>query len=313
MANSSNEHPSAPKKQGGLFSWAHRERKKSKVADTPPSLSVDVSTESFNLKSFRHVRPESPSPESISASPLVPPVRPRPRGDSVASDSSQRISVAAFREMAARRSAAPSPTSSPILLRPPSRTDSLEHSHLRPSGSSFQRAPVPSRGSTLALQNDSSSSESEDSGDSESEDSGGSSTMRPKRQRTITQKSSRRTSTELGHRSRSQVPPPVSTRSALGHGEEVSDSGQSQRPPGGGFFRSRASQSTSAVQPNAAARRASQLAAEQVSPTPPPARPKPVPIQASGSYLVMNANFCAYITPRSCPQQISSERQLLRL
>lgn len=312
--HTSNDAPSAPKKQGGLFSWAHRERKKSKVSDTPPSLSVDVSTESFNLKAFRHVRPESPSPETIiPGSLLVPPARPRPRGDSVASDSSQRISVAAFREMAARRSAAPSPTSSPILLRPPSRTDSLEHSHLRSSGSSFQRVPIPSRGSTLALQNDSSSSESDDSGESESENSGGSSTMRPQRQRTITQKSSGRASTELGHRSRSQVPIPASSRSALGHGEDASDSGQSQRPPGGGFFRSRASQSTSATQPNAAAKRASQLVSEQVS-APPPPRPKPVPVQASGSiFYMLSSQLYAYDFIRSCSKQISGKRQLLRL
>ncbi|GJE89642.1 hypothetical protein PsYK624_057460 [Phanerochaete sordida] len=273
----STELPSAPKKQGGLFSWAHRERKKSKPTDAAPSLSVDLNTESFNLKSFRHVRPESPSPDSsLAGSPsLAPPVIPRPRGNSVASDSSQRISVAAFREMAARRSAANSPTPSPVLLRPPSRSDSLENAQLRPT-STFQRAPVAHRGSTLALGHDSSSSESEDSGESESEESAGSSTMRPKRQRTITQKTRARASTELGHISRpAPVPMPSSSKSALGHGEDASGSGQPQRPPAGGFFRNRASKSASALHPDAAARRASQMAADEEKPkvaTPAPVR-----------------------------------------
>ena len=38
----STELPPVPKKQGGLFAWAHKERKKSKVADSPPTLNVDV-------------------------------------------------------------------------------------------------------------------------------------------------------------------------------------------------------------------------------------------------------------------------------
>lgn len=287
VKRSSVELPPAPKKQGGLFSWAHRERKKSKPSDSPPSLSVDVSAESFNLKSFRHVRPESPSPDSsLAGSPsLVPPVIPRPRGNSVASDSSQRISVAAFREMAARRSAANSPTPSPILLRPPSRSDSLGDLQLRPT-SSFQRAPAAHRGSTLALYRDSSDSESEDSGDSESEESAGSSTMRPKRQRTITQKTRGRASTELGHLSRPAAGPmQSSSKSALGHGEDASDSGQ--RSQGGGFYRSRSSQSASALQPNAAARRASQLAKdkEEKASAPTPVTPKRTPVQVSGKYF----------------------------
>ncbi|EKM61649.1 uncharacterized protein PHACADRAFT_248377 [Phanerochaete carnosa HHB-10118-sp] len=178
--------------------------------------------------------------------------------------------------MAARRSAANSPTSSPILLRPPSRSDSLVNAQLRPIAS-FQRAPVAQRGSTLALANSDSSSESEDPGESESEESAGSSTMRPKRQRTITQKARGRASTELGHLSRpGNVTMPSSSKSALGHGEDVSDSGQSQRPPSGGFFRSRASKSASAVQPNAAARRASQRATDKGKQKQTAAAPAPV-------------------------------------
>ncbi|PSS31008.1 hypothetical protein PHLCEN_2v2454 [Hermanssonia centrifuga] len=237
--------PPVPKKPGGLFAWAHRERKKSKPSDPLTDSNLEVNSESFNLKSFRHIRPESPSADSTLASPvLLPPVRPRPRNDSVASDSSQRISVAAFREMAARRSAAGSPTTSttapPILLRPPSRVDSLENASFRSPAPSFQRSPASAqRSSNLAVTGDSTSSESEDSGDeSGSEES---STMRPKRKGTITQESSAKASSELGHRMRSpRVTPSRVTKSTLGHSEQ-SDSGQSSQPP----------------KPNAAAKRAS--------------------------------------------------------
>lgn len=294
--SATNEAPSAPKKQGGLFSWAHRERKKSKAGapdPPPPSLDADVSMESFALKSFRHVRPESPSPESspLSGATLVPPAIPRPRGNSVASDTSQRISVAAFREMAARRSAANSPTPGPVLLRPPSRSDSLENAQLRPT-SSFQKAPVAVRGSVLALANDSSSSESEDSGESESEESAGSSTMRPKRKRTITQRSTGKATTELGH-IRPSVTVPQSSKSALGHGEESSDSPQMRRPPAGGFYRSRSSHSTSALQPNAAAQRASMLAAEQSAPSTPHSTKPPMPLTGASPFWSSNERSCA--------------------
>ncbi|KAF8844215.1 hypothetical protein BDN67DRAFT_889912, partial [Paxillus ammoniavirescens] len=59
-----------PKKPGGLFSWA-RERTKSKASQPSssllsiPSASPSANDSSFNLKAFRHVRPDSParSPE----------------------------------------------------------------------------------------------------------------------------------------------------------------------------------------------------------------------------------------------------------
>ncbi|EGN93636.1 hypothetical protein SERLA73DRAFT_189365, partial [Serpula lacrymans var. lacrymans S7.3] len=63
--------PPPPKKSGGLFSWA-RERTKSKpVPPTPTPLqpsSPAYPGESFNLKSFRHVRPESPTKSPIKPS-----------------------------------------------------------------------------------------------------------------------------------------------------------------------------------------------------------------------------------------------------
>lgn len=95
--------PPVVKKSGGLFSWA-RERKKSKAPPPPTQAETDAS---FNLKSFRHVQVDSPTDDPGFP---IPPAR--PRGDSVTSESSQRISVAAFREMQARRSAANSPTPS---------------------------------------------------------------------------------------------------------------------------------------------------------------------------------------------------------
>ena len=137
----------ASKKSSGLLSWA-RERTKSKPSDPLP-----LPAESFNLKSFRHVRPELPSTSSQPTSTKserppsaldfenLPPARPRPRGDSAASDS-QRISVAAFREAQARRSATNSPVSS---FRPPSSTDTLTTQALTPTKSSpdLSRAMAP--------------------------------------------------------------------------------------------------------------------------------------------------------------------------
>lgn len=167
----------APKKSSGLLSWA-RERTKSKPSDPPPP---PLPAESFNLKSFRHVQPDSPSPspQPTSSQPErppsaldfdnLPPARPRPRGDSAASDS-QRISVAAFREAQARRSATNSPVPS---FRPPSSTDTLTLTNraLTPTRSNPNvnqvKAP-PTRRSTAPI--DSSSSSSSSSEEDESDD-----------------------------------------------------------------------------------------------------------------------------------------------
>ncbi|TDL20961.1 hypothetical protein BD410DRAFT_321895 [Rickenella mellea] len=139
----------ATKSSTSIFSWT-RERTKSKpskpsphptpatISTSSPTLAPPLPGDSFNLKSFRHVRPESPAeragtpPSSFGpttatasspSSPYDTPIaQPRPRGSSVASDSSQRISVAAFREAQARRSAtnlnnpSPSPGKRPISL-----------------------------------------------------------------------------------------------------------------------------------------------------------------------------------------------------
>lgn len=252
------------KKHKGMFSWAQRERKKSKPSqlDIPPSNP----DESFSLKSFRHVSPASPSmaelpprpPSSLSASGLSPPVR--PRGNSVAStDSAQRISVAAFREMAARRSAAnsPSPTSVDLrgdgssFLRPPS-TFTQGLSSPSPPPPSFRR-PKPT--SHTSPTSDSTSSESSSDDD---KDSAGSSTLRPKRQGptgTITPRSAGKGTSELGHVNK---PTPPRMRASPSAQSNTNASDRSSL-----YSRARASQSTSALMPNAAAQRASALYAAQ--------------------------------------------------
>ncbi|KZT64060.1 hypothetical protein DAEQUDRAFT_770024 [Daedalea quercina L-15889] len=248
------------KKAKGMFAWAHRERKKSKPPP-PPDVLPASPDESFNLKSFRHVRPVSPGPttdlpprppSSLSTSGLTPPVR--PRGNSTASvDSSQRISVAAFREMAARRSAAnsPSPSSADLrgdgssYLRPPS-TFTQGIASPSPPPPSFRRTKAASPTS------DSTSSESESE---EDEESAGSSTLRPKRRGptdTITPHSAGKSS-ELGQLSKSVTPR-----------MRASPSGQSNASDRASLYsRTRASQSTSALTPNVAAQRASAKLAAQ--------------------------------------------------
>ncbi|TFK56430.1 hypothetical protein OE88DRAFT_1640383 [Heliocybe sulcata] len=266
-------------KRPGLFSWAARERTKSKPT-RPPSPPV----ESFNLKSFRHVRPsESPiaSPRPVSPSPSIPftptPPPPRPRGNSVASESSQRISVAAFREAQARRSAAPSPVPS---LRPPSTLDIPRQMSTTPSGSPRVSGAQPTGPRTPARTTPgkvsappppaipTNSSSDEESEEEEESESGAEDTVRPGRHRTITQKSR----SELGHRSprssstNRMQKPSFGSKSEAGHGQPPqlrnAPSGQSIGGSPGPGSRTRASVSTSAMTPNAAAQRASQVAAE---------------------------------------------------
>ncbi|KZT27510.1 hypothetical protein NEOLEDRAFT_90957 [Neolentinus lepideus HHB14362 ss-1] len=265
---------STPHKKSALFAWATRERTKSKPT-RPPSPPV----ESFNLKAFRHVGPsESPSisPRAVSPSPSIPfsPTPPpvRPRGNSIASESSQRISVAAFREAQARRSAAPSPVPS---LRPPSNLDlprvpaapsqSPRSSTVQPAGPRTPARQPPRKVSAPAIPTNSSSDE--ESEEEEESDSDAEATLRPDRQRTITQKSR----SELGHRSRAissnnMQKPSFGSKSELGHGQSprirnTPSGSESIRGSPSPHSRARASASTSALAPSAAAQRASQLAA----------------------------------------------------
>lgn len=282
-----------PKSSGGLFGW--RERKKSKPQR--PEVILPPSDDSFNLKSFRHVGPQ-PSPEQKSKSPtqtspqsLVPPARPRPRGSSVAStDSSQRISVAAFREAQARRSstnlasASPSPTIRPVSVA--GSVSSIPDVPLpkpRPVRTPGLASQSPARGSRSisghgpSMESSSSDASSEES---ESEDySPSRSRSRLSRQRTVT-KRSYRASSDLGHNT---IRPGVShhqqsssTRSELGHGSHTrAQPSPSRGPPPSAFQktydatvgtrsfslyrRQQASHSTSDLNPNAAAKRASTL------------------------------------------------------
>lgn len=110
-----------PQKRPSLFAWAkHASRSSSNTGSIldvslgAPSESSELSSDvhSFNLKSFRHVGSASPSfhnPRPVSQSPSIPHLP----GSSLHSDSSQRISVAAFREVHARRSQTGSPVQSP--------------------------------------------------------------------------------------------------------------------------------------------------------------------------------------------------------
>lgn len=291
--------PRKPSNGGGIFSWA-RSRDHSKSRPTTPKSQrdprPDLDEASFNLKSFRHVTSPSPSPiipptavpdRPPSSAEFLPPARPRPRGESIASDSSQRISVAAFREAQARRSAAPSPS-------PSSRNDGSPFTGARltaavplpqggrkrsstvgaPSGPTLLQSssgshdkPIPARSSTAPLFSNSSSSESSDSGESESEEE---ETLRPSRRRTLKGKSKEKAQSELGHRSKplsspftspSLDPPnPTARPRPSGDGRLQAGLHESGRTPSL-YSRQRASVSTSALVPDANAKRASIVAA----------------------------------------------------
>ncbi|KAH9070730.1 hypothetical protein EDB83DRAFT_2517874 [Lactarius deliciosus] len=297
-------HPPKPSSKGGLFAWARpRGRTKSKPSTpAPPSLQPQSSTppppaDSFNLKSFRHVTPSlstSPNPDSPPLDTLDPPVRPRPRGDSFASDSSQRISVAAFREVQARRSA----TNSPVPSLPGDRDSGVASGQVRSrkrsstlgtpppllNTGSQPRLPVarspPPRSSTaplfLSVGMTSSESSEEEESDSDDEEEA---TLRPNRKRTVTSRSTGGTQSELGHRT-SPVAAISSARSDVGHGVHPASPSRlaapsSQHPPSlddpgessrasSVYSRARASVSASALVPEAAVNRASMISGQSV-------------------------------------------------
>ena len=274
--------------KGGMFAWARpRPRTKSKASVPDSSIRsspAPLPADSFNLKSFRHVTPsasQSPNPDLASSS--RPPhqsatSRSRTRDNSFASDSSQRIPVAAFREVQARRSAAGSPVpslpgdrdtfvSGQVRARRPSSAlgtpPPLPTSEPQTPLSASRSPPTRSSTASLYIPNSMTSSESSDGDESESEKGD---TLRPNRQRTATNRATR---SELGHRS-----PPIfsAARSDVGHGTPsgspglVSSSSRSvsYSPntdiPGRAsrdssvYSRSRASVSTSALVPDAAAK-----------------------------------------------------------
>jgi len=270
------------KKSPGLFSWT-RERTKSKpsqplstIPSLPPVIPSGDDSSSFNLKSFRHVRADSPatSPDKSpqhSSNLLPPPPRPRPRGDSGASDASQRISIAAFKEAQAR-SRTNSPVPSP---RPPSTADIL-----RVDGNGRRRAstvsvvsgpdrpqpnksvaapPIPSlRPNSSAM---ATSSDDSDSEDDEEVDSDGEPLQKPVRKRTITGRANGiRARSDAGHG------PVTTSNDQLSHARQDPHKLSRPAPPPtlqsyqSPVTRPRASASTSALTPNGAARSASILA-----------------------------------------------------
>ncbi|PPR02710.1 hypothetical protein CVT26_009813 [Gymnopilus dilepis] len=244
------------------------------------STSSPDASHSFNLKSFRHVRAPSPTRSNASNVSLTPPVVPRPRGASINSESSQRISVAAFREAQARRSLAGSPSPS---LRSPSPAPALPRegeAGPRPARSvpsmAHSNKQQRRRSSMLAYTSDSeaSQSESEDSEDETVQPARPSAFSRPGR----TDKA--RAKSELGHGD-DLTRPSRATKSHVGHSFSPSPSSRNTRPPPPDEpkkvpempprsqsslsqytigTRQRASASTSAITPSAAAKRASILA-----------------------------------------------------
>jgi len=276
------ESASDPPRRPSLFAWGNPS------PSSPPSESSTIAAydsprnsdaHSFNLKSFRHVRP--PSPTNLSSSSLAPPLpRPRPRGASVNSDSSQRISVAAFREAQARRSTAGSPvpdfrSPSPNPPMPPQpRSITPEQGRPRPSRSTPHITQQRQR-SSMAVTSTSDSDESTSSSENDSEDD----TIQVGKP-SIYAKQRAKAKSEIGHHAHSpskppDLPPYRAPRSHIGHspspqqrlsGHELKNNNvpdvlpvvSSQSVPA---VRPRASVSTSALTPTAAAKRASILVA----------------------------------------------------
>lgn len=153
-----------------LFSWSKGTSKsppKSPLGDTTKTLDHVLPTgpdpgSSFNLKSFRHIRePSSTLSNASNVSLALPVPRPRLRGESINSDSSQRISVAAFREVQARRSFASSPSPS---FRAPSPAPALAAPSTSTSSPQNGIQPRGRQSSMLLYTSDSDSSISSDDG-----------------------------------------------------------------------------------------------------------------------------------------------------
>ncbi|KAF8633570.1 hypothetical protein AX15_001367 [Amanita polypyramis BW_CC] len=256
---------STPKRS--FFSWAKSTasppvaKTKSKsnsssqhAQDSKAAATADLSNSSFSLKSFRHVGPASPPDNQAQGVCLaVPSPAPlsRPRGPSVG-ESSQRISVAAFREAQARRSMTGSPVPSFRSTSPynapqdpgaaGSRT-SLRSGLLKSSIGHDGQQRWNNRGPLASDSDADTSSEGEPSGDEED------------RERTVTQRG------VWGYKQKTRA------KSEVGHGSSRSENVEthldipprSQSSLGQNGPRQRASVSTSALTPSAAAKRASIL------------------------------------------------------
>ncbi|KAG6883637.1 hypothetical protein C0993_004957 [Termitomyces sp. T159_Od127] len=237
--------PVAPKKPG-FFHWS-----KSVPKTTPPASPPDSS---FNLKSFRHVGPQASS-LSPTGSTFSAPV-PRPRGTST--DSSQRISVAAFREAQARRSTGGSPVPS---LRVPSPGPQPLYAQARPAQG---QTPQPQRRSSGLASDGDSTSPDDDEGEETIKGRGAGIA------RALIK--TRGTKSEVGHGPREHAyaygPRAQSSHiltSEYQYPVNSKDRSHSSLGFNVGTVRARASASTSAVTPSRDAKRASGLTATSTS------------------------------------------------
>ena len=209
------------------------------VQDPKADSGVEVSNSSFNLKSFRHVGPSSPLDSQASLPVPSPSPLARPRGTSVG-DPSQRISVAAFREAQARRSSmvdSPVPSlrsSSPLGTSPIQEPGGRASPRLGPLKSSISHDARLDEN----FDSDADTSSSEQDSDGESD-----------RERTLTQ--------------RDRWKGKAKAKSEMGHGilrsENMDTPSRPQSSTGQHTVRQRASMSTSAATPSAAAKKASIL------------------------------------------------------
>lgn len=215
--------------------------KPSKLTSLDSSLCLD--SDSFNLKSFRHIRSSSPS---ASTSSLVVPSA-RPRGTSINSDPSQRISVAAFREAQARRSTADSPvpsfrSPSPSFPQPRFPQDGQRgRTTIRPSPAASESPSSPHskthhqkrRSTSLAVGYTSESEESTTASEEDSDDgTDGCGNVRVHRNRTITARkgplAGRQAKSDIGHGSASYGPATPSSHPSPGFLATRSQSGHEQ-------------------------------------------------------------------------------------
>lgn len=261
--------PTPPPQKSSFFQWGSKSTPSTphyiKKSDSP------TEEKSFNLKAFRHI--SNNSDISLNQGP------PRPRGTSITSESSQRISVAAFREVQARRSTTDSPVPS-FRATSPTKPDPKRRS------SNLALTSESDDGSSSREEDDDPSDDDNDDDHDDHDDLSRHGRIKPRlgiyRKRTVTRSKLgdgdtrfRATKSESGHasishvqawRSHSFVPSPAITPSSSSHDEktqiqnptrELPEPQQRSQSSLGFTTRQRASISVSAVLPSAAAKRAS--------------------------------------------------------
>lgn len=230
LADSDKDAPGTPDsaKSGITLLGRVRERRKSKPTTPPVSVVESLPKpsypkDSFNLKSFRHVGPEAPSIPPLGDG-LISPLPSfsalpynRSRENSNASETSQRMSVGAFRAQARRSSTnlSSSPVSPAIFaLASPSPSPRLETPASRSTATATAETPKPAR----ILQGDTSSSDSDEDEDEDSDSDEGS----PSRSRPVQRLSSQRTITPRGVRSRSETGHRNHREDTVNHNQQTS-------------------------------------------------------------------------------------------